>query len=105
MLLHCLVHHMLLYSILISICSADHTETVDIEYDPNVTSYEKLLSIFWSSHDSTSCHARQYMSAVFYHDDTQKKLAEQTKAVQQKKKMRQIVTKILPAQTFYNAEE
>lgn len=84
---------------------ADHTETIDVEYDPKVTSYERLLQIFWSSHDSTACHSRQYMSAVFYHDNHQKELAEETKLLHQKKKMRQIVTKILPAKTFYNAEE
>lgn len=90
---------------IILFCSADHTETVDVEYDPKVTSYNKLLNLFWNSHDSTACHSRQYMSAIFYHNEEQKQQAEETKQVHQKKKMRPIATKILPAQTFYNAEE
>lgn len=83
---------------------ADHTETVEIEFDPNTTSYEKLLKLFWSNHDSTSCRSRQYMSAIFYHDDTQKDLAIKSKEVHQKQKMKKVVTKIVPAKTFYDAE-
>lgn len=90
----------------ISCCfRADHTETVEIQYDPTVTSYERLLKMFWSNHDSTTCHTRQYMSAIFYHSDEQKTLALESKEVHQKQKMKKVVTKILPAQTFYNAEK
>ncbi|XP_067931994.1 peptide methionine sulfoxide reductase-like [Watersipora subatra] len=63
-----------------------------------------MLKLFWGSHDSTTCHSRQYMSAIFYHGDEQKELAEISKTAFQKQKMKKIVTKILPAQTFYNAE-
>jgi peptide-methionine (S)-S-oxide reductase len=52
----------------------DHTETVDVDYDPNQTSYAELLDIFWNNHDSCMKNKRQYMSAIFYHDDEQKEL-------------------------------
>ena len=85
--------------------STDHTETVQIQYDPKVTNYSTLLTMFWSNHDSTACHSRQYMSAIFYHDESQKELAEKSKLTHQKQKMRKVQTKILPANTFYDAEE
>lgn len=83
----------------------DHTESVQIDYDPKVTSYDKLLKLFWNNHDSTACHTRQYMSAIFYHNEEQKEAAEKSKEVHQKKKMRPVVTKILKAETFYDAEK
>ena len=83
----------------------DHTETVQLEYDPNCTTYRDLLNTFWKNHDSTALHKAQYMSAIFYHDNKQKKLAEQTRDEHQKTIKRKIVTKILPADTFYVAEQ
>jgi len=80
----------------------DHTETVDIEYDPNVISYEQLLDMFWRNHNPTSKCSRQYMSVIFYHNEEQKKLAEKTFLAQQSKRM--IQTKILPFVEFTNAE-
>lgn len=82
----------------------DHTEAVDIDYDYTKTTYEALLDIFWESHNSTLCHKPQYMSAIFYHDDEQKKLAEESKMKRQKSETREIVTKILPVDVFYEAE-
>lgn len=83
----------------------DHTETVDLEFDPSVTSYENLLKMFWNNHDSTACHNRQYMSAIFYHGDEQKALAEKTRDEHQKTLKRKIQTVIKPAETFYDAED
>lgn len=83
----------------------DHTETVDIEYDPQQTNYERLLQLFWRNHDPTSNCSRQYMSAIFYHDDEQKTLAERTMKEQASKHRKNIATKILPAKEFYNAED
>lgn len=85
--------------------SGNHTETVQLEYDPNRTTYCDLLTIFWKNHDATAKHKPQYMSAIFYHDEEQKKLAEQTRDAHQKTLRRPIATKILPAKTFYDAEE
>ena len=63
-----------------------------------------MLDIFWENHDPTARNKAQYMSAIFYHDDEQKKLAEESLKKKQKKTVRQIQTKILPAETFYDAE-
>ncbi|XP_067122581.1 peptide methionine sulfoxide reductase [Centruroides vittatus] len=68
-------------------------------------SYQELLDMFWKLHDPTTCHKRQYMSAIFYHDEEQKKLAEESKAKKQKVTSREIVTKILPMEKFYEAED
>ena len=78
---------------------------MQLEYDPNCTTYRDLLNMFWKNHDPAASHKAQYMSAIFYHDDQQKQLAEQTRDEHQKTIRRKIVTKILPASTFYVAEQ
>ena len=78
---------------------------MQLEYDPNRTTYSDLLTRFWKDHDPTALHKAQYMSAIFYHDEEQKKLAEQTRNEHQNTLRRPIVTKILPAKRFYDAEE
>lgn len=84
----------------------DHTETVQIDYDPSQVSYGKLLKVFWESHDPRrSSWSRQYMAAVFYHDERQKKLAQETKAEIEKRTGRKVKTKILPYTEFYLAED
>ena len=85
--------------------SGDHTETVEITFDPKVTDYSKMLKLFWENHDPTRCASRQYMSAIFYHDSTQQKLAEESKDARQKQLAKKIVTKVAEAEAFYNAEE
>lgn len=85
--------------------SGDHTESVQLEYNPEETSYRNLLKSFWTNHNTTTCQKNQYMSAIFYHDEEQKKEAELTKADHQKNVKSPIVTKILPAKTFYDAEK
>jgi len=83
----------------------DHTETVQIEYDPEVTSYGNMLDIFWANHNPTSKCSRQYMSAIFYHTNEQKQLAEESLKSQQKKRAQKITTKIVPVGTFTDAED
>lgn len=83
----------------------DHTETTEVVYNPQITNYSKLLEMFWKNHDSTAKCTRQYMSAVFYHNEEQKRLAEETLKDAQKKNVKAIQTKILPASTFYDAED
>jgi len=83
----------------------DHTETVQVDYDPESISFENLLSIFWSSHDPTIPNKRQYMSAIFYHDQNQKTSAEETLQEEQKRYRTKIETQIQPAETFYDAED
>lgn len=82
----------------------DHTETVDVDYDPQETDYSALLKIFWKNHDPTSNCTRQYMSAIFYHDEEQKFSAEKTLAAEQKRFSEPIKTSILPFKEFYEAE-
>lgn len=83
----------------------DHTETVDVDYDPTRTDYRALLDIFWKNHDPTSKCTRQYMSAIFYHDEEQQRLAESTLTTQNKKKGGCIKTSIVPVGEFYVAED
>jgi len=83
----------------------DHTETIDLDYDPSKVDYGTLLKMFWDWHDPTTDHKRQYMSAIFYHDDAQKQLAEESLKAEQAKRKRPIVTRILPHETFYEAED
>jgi len=83
----------------------DHTETVQIDYDPAKISYGELLDIFWSSHNPTArSWSQQYKAAIFYHDEKQEKLAMETRAREEKVKGR-IYTEILPATEFYLAED
>jgi peptide-methionine (S)-S-oxide reductase len=84
----------------------DHTETVQIDYDPAQVSYEELLDVFWESHDPTMLpFSRQYAAIVFYHNPEQQQAALQRKARAQADSGQQIWTEILPASTFYLAEE
>jgi len=83
----------------------DHTESVEMDYDPVQTSYSNLLKLFWEHHDPTSKHTRQYMSAIFYHSPEDKQEAEDTMKEHQKKTVRPILTEILPAGHFYAAED
>jgi len=82
----------------------DHTETVLLEYDPDQTSYSNLLEIFWNNHDPTTMCSRQYMSVIFYHNQQQQKMAEESMKEAQKNFRSNITTLILPAAEFYNAE-
>lgn len=83
----------------------DHTETIEIDYDPAQISYEDLLNVFWRSHNPTEqAWSKQYMAAVFYHDEEQKRIAIQTRDREQARKGRKINTQIIPFTEFYLAE-
>lgn len=87
-----------------------HAESVDVVYDPAKISYEKLLDVYWHNVDPFAkdyqfCdHGTQYRSAIFVHDETQKRLAEASKAAVQKRFKQLIQTEIVPASTFWPAE-
>ena len=84
----------------------DHSETIQIDYDPARISYKKLLFVFWQSHDPTyKSWSRQYMSAIFYHTDEQRKLALETKAFEEDQRSRKVLTEIAPLGKFYLAED
>lgn len=95
------------------VCTGEtgHAEVIQIEYDPAVISYERLLEIFWKAHDPTT-HNRQgadvgtqYRSIILYHDEAQRAAAEKSKQAAQAAFARPIVTEIVPLTTFYPAEE
>jgi peptide-methionine (S)-S-oxide reductase len=90
-----------------------HTEAVEVLYDPAKISYERLLDVFWRNVDPTVRDRQfcdtgsQYRTGIFFHDETQKRLAEQSKHALEKSKpfKETIVTEIVPAGRFYPAEE
>ena len=90
-----------------------HAEAVEVEYDPDEISYQELLDVFWNNHNPTTLNRQgpdvgiQYRSAIFYHNEEQKEIAEKSKQFleQSEKYDRPIVTEIVPAPLFYKAEE
>ena len=90
-----------------------HAESVQVEYDPNIITYEELLEYFWSAHNPTSLNRQgpdigtQYRSVIFYHDKDQHQAAEKSKTELEnvKRFSYKIVTEISPATTFYPAED
>jgi peptide-methionine (S)-S-oxide reductase len=90
-----------------------HAEVVDVTFDPSQVSYEELLDVFWSLHDPTQLNRQgpdmgsQYRSVIFYYNEEQRKTAEESKMRLQAsgKYKRDVVTEIVPAQTFYIAEQ
>lgn len=90
-----------------------HAEVVQLQYDPARITYEQLLEAFWSMHDPTALNRQgpdvgtQYRSAIFYHTAQQRDAAEASKKQQDAsgRFRRPIVTQIVPAQTFWRAEE
>lgn len=98
-----------------SVCTdrTGHAEAVEVEYDPKKISYEKLLAAFWECHDPTQLNRQgpdigtQYRSAIFYHTPKQQAAAlDAIEALKQAKKYKSpIVTQVVPAEKFYQAEE
>jgi peptide methionine sulfoxide reductase msrA/msrB len=90
-----------------------HAEAVQLKFDPGIVSYEELLSLFWRMHDPTTPNRQgpdvgtQYRSAIFYHSEEQKKAAERSKEEFDRSGvyMNKATTQIVPASTFYAAEE
>lgn len=90
-----------------------HTEAVQITYDADVFDYKDLVETYWRQTDPTDAGGQfadrgdSYRPVIFYHDENQKKIAEESKAALQNsgKFKTPIVTKIEPAQPFYEAED
>jgi len=88
-----------------------HAESVAVTFDPEVVSYEQILDVFWSIHDPTTTNRQgpdvgtQYRSIIFVHDPAQEAAAKASKERAQKQFSRPIVTEIVPASTFWPAEE
>jgi peptide-methionine (S)-S-oxide reductase len=94
------------------VCNSNegYAEVVNIEFDNETIDYEKLLDVFWKSHDPTTFNMQwpdigsQYRSIIFYFSEEQKEKAEKSKKEIQKKIPKQIVTEIVKAGNFYPAE-
>lgn len=90
-----------------------HAEAVEVTFDPQAVSYGELLDVFWDLHDPTTVDRQgpdvgsQYRSAVFYHGEEQKRLAEESKKALEASGVhaRPVVTEITAATEFYQAEE
>jgi peptide-methionine (S)-S-oxide reductase len=90
-----------------------HAEAVEVEFDPAKVSYDKLLDVFWANHDPTTPNSQgpdfgtQYRSVIFYHTPEQQAAAQASKEKLEAsgRFRRPIVTQIVPAATFYRAEE
>jgi len=88
-----------------------YAEVVKVIYDADKISYSELLDFFWNNHNPTTLNRQgldigtQYRSVIFYFNDKQKKIAEASKKKMQKKLSREIVTQIVKAGRFFEAEE
>jgi peptide-methionine (S)-S-oxide reductase len=95
-----------------AVCSGKtgHAEVVQVEYDPDVISYEELLEVFFAVHDPTQLNRQgpdvgsQYRSIVLYHDDEQRRLAEAYVEALDEEYDDSVVTELEPLETFYEAE-
>jgi peptide-methionine (S)-S-oxide reductase len=96
-----------------AVCShtTGHAEVVEVTYDSDRISYDKLLHVFWGKHKPTQRNRQgwnigdQYRSVIFVHDEEQRAAAEHSKQNEQSAYRKPIVTQIEPAPTFYAAED
>jgi peptide-methionine (S)-S-oxide reductase len=88
-----------------------HAEAVEIAYDPSKVTYEQLLDHFWKNVDPLTANRQfcdvgdQYRAAIFFHDEAQRRAAEESKAREQRHFTEPVVVQIVPAGPFYRAEE
>lgn len=88
-----------------------HAEVVQVQFDPEVLPFSKLLEVFWAAHDPTTLNRQgadvgtQYRSAIFYHSEAQKEAAHASKTKAQAEFDDPIVTEISPAEKFYPAPD
>ncbi|HEY4694831.1 MAG TPA: peptide-methionine (S)-S-oxide reductase MsrA [Candidatus Nanoarchaeia archaeon] len=91
--------------------STGHAEAIQVEFNPKIITYEKLLEVFFKLHDPTTLNQQdadvgtQYRSAIFYHDKKQKEVAEKVKNQMQPLYKNRVATEIVPLTHFYPAEE
>ncbi len=93
--------------------STGHAEVVQVHYNPEIISLGEILDVFWRTHDPTTLNRQgadvgtQYRSAIFYHDDQQKAIAEKSREEMDKSDVWEnpVVTEITPFRSFYKAEQ
>jgi len=82
-----------------------HSETIQIDYDPDIVSYEELLDVFWAANAAyLSPYSRQYNSIIFYHNKEQKELAEESYQKRLDENSNTVLTEIIPYKDFTLAE-
>ncbi|XP_057435474.1 peptide methionine sulfoxide reductase-like [Lotus japonicus] len=91
--------------------TTNHAELVRIQFDPKLCPYTNLLNVFWARIDPTALNRQggdvgtQYRSGIYYYNETQARLAQESKEAKQLELKGKVVTEILPAKRFYRAEE
>ena len=96
---------------IVCVGTTEHVEVLQIDFNENEISYEKLLDYFWICHDPTTLNrqgpdiGRQYRSVIFYNSEIQKKIADNSKIKHQPKFNNNIITEITKADIFYLAED
>ena len=95
--------------------STGHAEAVEVDFDPELVSYQELLKIFFENHNPTTINSQgpdigtQYRSGIFFHDEEQERIAldniQKLNPLVKEKFGSEIVTKVLPASKFFRAEE
>jgi methionine-S-sulfoxide reductase len=84
----------------------DHSETVQVDFDPSRVSYEELVEVFFAGHDATlPAYSRQYMSAIFVHDADQERVARSVLQRVQEASAETLTTVVAPLTGFYLAED
>lgn len=84
----------------------NHSEAIEITYDPTVITYGELLEAFWQGHNpSIPAASRQYQSFIFFHDEEQMNIAVESKTAQEAQLGKDVSTEIRAAVTFYAAED
>ncbi|MBI3857095.1 MAG: peptide-methionine (S)-S-oxide reductase [Planctomycetes bacterium] len=84
----------------------DHTESIQVDYDPTKMTYDQILDRIWTCHNPCgTAWSRQYMSAIFYEGEAQKKAVLASKARMEEKLGRAVKTAVLPVGKFYLAED
>ena len=95
--------------------STGHAEAVEVDFDPELVSYQELLKIFFENHNPTTINSQgpdigtQYRSGIFFHDEEQERIAldniQKLNPLAKEKFGSEIVTRVLPASKFFRAEE
>jgi len=95
--------------------STGHAEAVEVDFDPELVSYQELLKIFFENHNPTTINRQgpdigtQYRSGIFFHDEEQERIAldniQKLNPLAKEKFGSEIVTRVLPASKFFRAEE
>jgi len=84
----------------------DHSESLEVDFDPDRLSYAELVDLFWASHNPTrAAHSRQYQAILFFHDDEQQAVAQTAMKRVERGLGRFVTTELRPLERFWRAED